>query len=106
MNMATWDRSLDRLIQAHDDVITAIEMRGDVMFTASFDNTVKVWHAPSVGAVTLTRALECCLPTSLAPLRGAPEAFASASLDGVLRLWGGDSHVRKVLSLSASLLTV
>jgi hypothetical protein len=28
LDMATWDRALDRLVHAHDDVITAVEMRG------------------------------------------------------------------------------
>jgi hypothetical protein len=59
------------------------------------DNTVKVWHVPPTGVITLVRVLDCCLPTSLAPLQALPplpptahsEAFVSASLDGVIRRW-------------------
>eukprot|EP00035_Acanthoeca_spectabilis_P017404 m.362765 g.362765 ORF g.362765 m.362765 type:complete len:615 (+) comp16652_c2_seq3:4030-5874(+) len=87
LDMATWDRSHDRKLDAHDDVITRVEMRASTLFTASFDNTVKTWSVPPAGVVTPLRIVSCCLPTSVAPIRGLSKGFFSASLDGVIRRW-------------------
>lgn len=90
LDMASWDRKADRVIDAHDDVISRLQLRDSTLFTASWDNTVKLWNIPPVGAVTLRRVISCCLPTSLAPLREPAGSLFSASLDGVIRRWADD----------------
>ena len=113
LDMATWEPSKSREIVAHVDVISRLEMHDATLFTASYDNTVKVWRVPPSGNVTLVRVLDCCLPTSLAPLQisspslptAASEAFVSASLDGVIRRWsdGRDTPDEEVTPLSRSI---
>ncbi|OKH58690.1 hypothetical protein NIES2130_13455 [Scytonema sp. HK-05] len=80
-----WTRERNRL-EGHEDVVQSVSFspNGQMLATASYDNTVKLWRSDGSLIATLQEHTQPVMSVSFSP---DGQTIASGSQDGTVRLW-------------------
>ncbi|MEI6328978.1 MAG: AAA family ATPase [Pseudanabaena sp. ELA645] len=90
-----WVREQNRL-EGHKDIVQSVRFSpdGQLIATASYDNTVKVWQADGTLLTTLEGHTQPVRSVRFSP---DGQTIATASLDGTVRLWNrSGSFIREI----------
>jgi WD40 repeat protein len=80
-----WTRERNRL-EGHQDIVQSVSFSpdGEILATASYDNTVKLWRSDGSLIATLQGHTQPVMSVSFSP---DGQMIASGSQDGTVRLW-------------------
>ncbi|NJM74180.1 MAG: hypothetical protein HC862_31165 [Scytonema sp. RU_4_4] len=94
-----WTRERNRL-EEHTDIVQSVSFspNGQMLATASYDNTVKLWRRDGSLITTLKGHTQPVMSVSFSPVRVAsPQGFgqtiASGSQDGTVKLWDSKGKI-------------
>lgn len=92
---ASWVREENRL-QGHLDAVQNVSFSpdGQMLATASYDRTVKLWRRDGSLVKTLLGHTEAVMSVSFSP---DAKMIASGSLDGTVRLWDSNGKLIRVI---------
>ena len=77
-----------RILEGHTDVVSCVRARGELLYSASWDKTARVWRD---GACVLTLKGHDKAVWSVLPLDDAEGRVLTASADRTIKLWDGQT---------------